>query len=185
MYGAGSRCRLLSSGRCAYTLLKSTVPPRCAAREGVRGAKAGAVVLAVDNVSKRFGGVRAVDGCSFRIERGTITGLIGPNGAGKTTLFNIMAGFIRPTSGRVLLEGEDVTGEPPHRLFHRGLVRTFQIPHEFARMTVLENLQMGAQLVSPEHFQAGLDRVYDLFPRLRQRATPCNKRSRAAGSTWS
>jgi branched-chain amino acid transport system ATP-binding protein len=106
-------------------------------------------LLAVEEVSKRFGGVVAVDRCSFRIEPGTITGLIGPNGAGKTTLFNIMAGFIKPSSGRVLLEGRDVTALPPHRLFHLGLVRTFQIPHELARMTVLENL-----MVVPPH-QAG------------------------------
>jgi len=97
-------------------------------------------MIVVQDVTKRFGGVVAVDGCSLEVERGTITGLIGPNGAGKTTLFNIVAGFLKPSAGRVHLEGEDVTGHAPHRLFHRGLVRTFQIPHEFARMTVLENL---------------------------------------------
>ncbi len=79
--------------------------------------------------------------------------MIGPNGAGKTTLFNIMAGFIRPDSGSIRLDGEDVTGTPPHRLFHKGVVRTFQIPHEFDRMTVLENLmivpadQAGEQVI--------------------------------------
>lgn len=99
-------------------------------------------VIVIDNISKQFGGVNALDRCSFRIEAGRITGLIGPNGAGKTTLFNIIAGFIRPSSGRIWLDGEDVTGLPPHRLFHRGLVRTFQIPREFGRMTVLENLMV-------------------------------------------
>ncbi len=99
-------------------------------------------MIVIDNVSKHFSGIRAVDGCSFRIAKGRITGLIGPNGAGKTTLFNIVAGFIRADTGRVLLEGKDVTGQPPHRLFHRGLVRTFQIPQEFSRMTLIENLMV-------------------------------------------
>ena len=99
-------------------------------------------LIEVNDVSKRFRGVVAVDHCSLRVEKGTITGLIGPNGAGKTTLFNIIAGFIPPSEGRVLLDGEDVTGWPPHRLFHHGLVRTFQVPREFGRMTVLENLML-------------------------------------------
>ena len=99
-------------------------------------------MLQVDDIVKTFGGLRAVDGCSFTVERGSITGLIGPNGAGKSTLFNIAAGFLTPDSGRVLLDGEDVTRLAPHRRFHRGLVRTFQIPHEFDRMTVLENLML-------------------------------------------
>jgi len=99
-------------------------------------------VIVIDDISKRFGGISAVDHCSFRIETGRITGLIGPNGAGKTTLFNIIAGFVRPSSGRIWLDGEDITGLPPHHLFRRGLVRTFQIPREFGRMTVLENLMV-------------------------------------------
>lgn len=97
-------------------------------------------MLTVKNLSKSFSGLKAVDNCSLQIPAGSITGIIGPNGAGKSTLFNIIAGFIPPTSGRVLLGGRDVTGFPPHRLFHQGLVRTFQIPREFGRMTVLENL---------------------------------------------
>ncbi|MEO0802929.1 MAG: ABC transporter ATP-binding protein [Cyanobacteria bacterium J06642_2] len=97
-------------------------------------------MIAIENLSKHFAGVRAVDNCSFEIEKGKITGLIGPNGAGKTTLFNTVAGFYKPTSGRIILQGEDITGFSPNRLFHRGLVRTFQIPREFSRMTVLENL---------------------------------------------
>ena len=89
-----------------------------------------------------FGGIRAVDGVSFSIAPGTITGLIGPNGAGKTTLFNVVAGLHAPTSGQVLLDGEDVTGLQPHALFHRGMLRTFQIAHEFRTLTVRENLMM-------------------------------------------
>ncbi|MCS4503524.1 ABC transporter ATP-binding protein [Arhodomonas aquaeolei] len=99
-------------------------------------------MITIDNVSKAFGGLKAVQNVSFEVERGSITGLIGPNGAGKSTLFNIVAGLIPPDSGRITLEGTDITGIPPHRLFHMGLVRTFQIPHEFSRMTVRENLMV-------------------------------------------
>jgi len=99
-------------------------------------------MITVDSVSKQFGGIHAVDNASLRVARGSITGLIGPNGAGKTTLFNIIAGNIRPSSGTILLDGEDVTGLPPHELFDKGLLRTFQIAHEFSTLTVLENLMM-------------------------------------------
>jgi branched-chain amino acid transport system ATP-binding protein len=99
-------------------------------------------MLEIDDIVMAFGGLRAVDGCSFRVEAGTITGLIGPNGAGKTTLFNVIAGALRPSSGRVRFRGEDVAGLPPEALFRRGLVRTFQIPHEFHRLTARENLMM-------------------------------------------
>ncbi|MDO6589534.1 ABC transporter ATP-binding protein [Loktanella sp. D2R18] len=104
-------------------------------------------MIVVENLVKTFGGFRAVDGASLRIEEGSITGLIGPNGAGKTTLFNVIAGVLKPTSGRVTMMGEDITGLPPHELFHKGLLRTFQIAHEFSSMTVRENLMMvpGAQ----------------------------------------
>jgi len=99
-------------------------------------------MISIQYIVKTFGGVHAVDDCSFDVREGTITGLIGPNGAGKTTLFNIIAGFLQPDSGRVILADEDITRLPPHRRFHRGLVRTFQIPHEFGGMTVLENLML-------------------------------------------
>ena len=99
-------------------------------------------MIEVHDLHRHFGGFRAVDGASLRIEEGTITGLIGPNGAGKTTLFNVIAGVFRPTSGRVTMAGEDITGLPPHALFHKGLLRTFQIAHEFSSMTVRENLMM-------------------------------------------
>jgi branched-chain amino acid transport system ATP-binding protein len=97
-------------------------------------------MIEVERISKSFGGIRAVDECSLQVARGSITGLIGPNGAGKSTLFNIIAGLFPPSSGHVRLDGEDVTGWPAHRLFHRGLARTFQIAQEFSRMTVIENL---------------------------------------------
>lgn len=99
-------------------------------------------MIRVDTVSKHFGGVQAVVNASLEIAEGSITGLIGPNGAGKTTLFNIIAGNLTPTSGSIFLDGEDITGLPPHVLFSRGLLRTFQIAHEFSTLTVLENLMM-------------------------------------------
>ena len=99
-------------------------------------------MIVVEDLHKHFGGFHAVDGASLEIREGSITGLIGPNGAGKTTLFNVIAGNLPPTSGRVLMNGEDITGLPPHDLFHKGLLRTFQIAHEFSSMTVRENLMM-------------------------------------------
>ena len=99
-------------------------------------------MIQVDDLHLHFGGIRAVDGVSFEIATGSITGLIGPNGAGKTTLFNVIAGLLPPTAGRVLLDGNDVTGLKPHELFHKGLLRTFQIAHEFSSLTVVENLMM-------------------------------------------
>ncbi len=107
------------------------------------------VILDVQDLVKAFGGLRAVDHCSFQVVRGRISGLIGPNGAGKTTLFNLLTGFLRPDAGRIRFRGIDITGRPPHELFHLGICRTFQIPREFKEMTVLENLM----LVPPE--QAG------------------------------
>ena len=108
-------------------------------------------MLTITDLHMHFGGIRAVNGVSLTIEPGTITGLIGPNGAGKTTLFNIIAGLHKPTSGRVLLDGEDITGLPPHALFHKGMLRTFQIAHEFSTLTVRENLMMVPPHQSGEH----------------------------------
>ncbi|NCO88048.1 MAG: ABC transporter ATP-binding protein [Rhodobacterales bacterium] len=99
-------------------------------------------MIVVEDMHKHFGGFHAVDGASLEIRSGSITGLIGPNGAGKTTLFNVIAGRLPPTSGRVTMAGEDITGLPPHDLFHKGLLRTFQIAHEFGSLTVRENLMM-------------------------------------------
>ncbi|ARC88815.1 ABC transporter ATP-binding protein [Rhodovulum sp. MB263] len=99
-------------------------------------------MIRVDNLHRHFGGFHAVDGASIEIATGSITGLIGPNGAGKSTLFNVIAGVLPPTSGRVIMNGEDITGLKPHELFHKGLLRTFQIAHEFSSMTVRENLMM-------------------------------------------
>ncbi|MBP0482057.1 ABC transporter ATP-binding protein [Sagittula salina] len=99
-------------------------------------------MIKVENLHRHFGAFRAVDGASLEIAKGSITGLVGPNGAGKTTLFNVIAGALEPTSGRVFMDGEDITGLPPHALFHKGLLRTFQIAHEFGSMSCRENLMM-------------------------------------------
>jgi|TARA_B110000046_G_scaffold143733_1_gene150753 branched-chain amino acid transport system ATP-binding protein len=99
-------------------------------------------MIKVQNLHRHFGGFHAVDGSSLEIDEGSITGLVGPNGAGKTTLFNVIAGVLPPTSGTVTMGGEDITGMPPHALFHKGLLRTFQIAHEFGSMSVRENLMM-------------------------------------------
>lgn len=99
-------------------------------------------MLKVEKLERRFGGLIAVQDCTFEIEAGRITGLIGPNGAGKTTCFNMIAGALPPTAGRIYLDGDDITGLPTHQMFHRGIVRTFQIPHEFGKLTVLENLMV-------------------------------------------
>ena len=99
-------------------------------------------MIKVESLVKQFGGITAVNNASLEIEKGSITGLIGPNGAGKTTLFNVIAGVYQPTSGQVFLDGEDIAGLPPHELFHKGMLRTFQIAHEFSSLTVRENLMM-------------------------------------------
>ncbi|RMH48074.1 MAG: ABC transporter ATP-binding protein [Alphaproteobacteria bacterium] len=100
--------------------------------------------LTVEGLKKHYGGVRAVDGVTFSIRKGSITGLIGPNGAGKTTTFNMIAGAEAPTAGRISFMGRDITGLPTHQLFHLGIVRTFQLPKEFAKLTALENLMAAA-----------------------------------------
>lgn len=99
-------------------------------------------MIKVEKLTKKFGGFTAVNEASLNIASGSITGLIGPNGAGKTTLFNVIAGVHAPSSGRVFLDGEDITGLEPHALFHKGMLRTFQIAHEFSSLSVRENLMM-------------------------------------------
>ena len=107
-------------------------------------------MITISGVNKHFGGIHAVRDATLQIETGSITGLIGPNGAGKTTLFNVIAGLYKPDSGTVQLDGQDITGLAPHELFARGLLRTFQIAHEFSSLTVRENLMMVPQNQSGE-----------------------------------
>jgi branched-chain amino acid transport system ATP-binding protein len=103
-------------------------------------------LLIVENVSKHFGGLLAIDKVSFEVRTGTITALIGPNGAGKTTLFSIISGFLAADDGRILYDGADITAEPPHKRARRGVARTFQVVQPFAGLTVRENIAIGAHL---------------------------------------
>ena len=99
-------------------------------------------ILQVYGLSKYFGGLAAVSNCTLNIKKGSITGIIGPNGSGKTTLFNLIAGNFKPNQGKVLFNNNDITGVPAYELFSKGILRTFQIAHEFTNLTVLENLMM-------------------------------------------
>jgi ABC-type branched-subunit amino acid transport system ATPase component len=103
-------------------------------------------LLVVENVSKHFGGLLAIDNASLHVKTGTITALIGPNGAGKTTLFSVISGFLPADGGRILYDGADVTAEPPHQRARRGIARTFQIVQPFAGLTVRENIAIGSHL---------------------------------------
>jgi branched-chain amino acid transport system ATP-binding protein len=103
-------------------------------------------LLTVERVSRRFGGLMAVNDVSLSAQEGRITALIGPNGAGKTTLFALISGFLKPSAGAIRYRGADVTGEPPHRLARRGIARTFQIVQPFAGLTVRDNILVGAHL---------------------------------------
>ncbi|WP_324662170.1 ABC transporter ATP-binding protein [Haloarcula sediminis] len=122
-----------------------------------------APLLEVDGLRKDFGGVTAVDGASFGVAPGSLTGLIGPNGAGKSTTFNCITGIHEPTGGTVRFDGQDVTGLAPYTLARQGLVRTFQIARELSEMTVLENVM----LASPG--QRGESAVRAVLPGLRER----------------
>ena len=102
-------------------------------------------ILEVRNLSKSYGGVKAVNNVTFSVNKGEIVGLIGPNGAGKTTSFNVIAGAEKPTSGEVFLNGEKVTGRSTEQLYHRGLLRTFQLSQEYPKMTTLENLMVACK----------------------------------------
>ncbi|MEJ2044052.1 MAG: ABC transporter ATP-binding protein [Reinekea sp.] len=99
-------------------------------------------MIEVRNVEKSFGRLKVINDCSFNIEKGSITGMIGPNGAGKSTIFNIIAGTFPLDTGTVRLDGEDVTNQTADQLFNKGLLRTFQIAHEFSQMSAMENLMM-------------------------------------------
>lgn len=101
-------------------------------------------ILEIKGVSKRFGGVVALDGVDFEVEEGRIVGLIGPNGAGKTTLYNCITGFYKPTSGKIIFNGKNIAGLPSHKICKAGIARTFQIPRPFLNLTLLENVTVGA-----------------------------------------
>ena len=138
-------------------------------------------ILSVEGVSKRFGGVVAVNEASFDVASGSITGLIGPNGAGKTTMFNLISGFLRPEVGAIHFDGWRCDGRPPHALAAAGLVRTFQIPRVLTRMTVLENMMLAGMEQPGEGLGAALYR-----PRRIWRGASARFASRRANcSIWS
>ena len=113
-------------------------------------------IVHVENVSKYFGGLAAVNNCSLKIKKGSITGIIGPNGSGKTTLFNLIAGNLKSSKGSVIFNNENITNMPSYQLFSKGLLRTFQIAHEFSNLTVLENLMMVPSNQSGENLITAL-----------------------------
>ncbi|MGH3877916.1 MAG: ATP-binding cassette domain-containing protein [Actinophytocola sp.] len=138
---------------------------------------AGAVLVECRNLTRHFGGVRAVVDLTLEIREGELVGLVGPNGSGKTTLVNLLAGSLRPTSGRILIAGHDTTTLPPHRIAHAGVARTYQIPRPFASMTVRDNVAMAvmfgrvprqlahARRVAAEHLAVvELDHLADAYP---------------------
>ena len=114
-------------------------------------------LLVAEKVSKYFGGHKAVNEVSFSLAEGRILGVIGPNGAGKTTLFHCLAGFAKPSSGRIFLNGHDVAGQRPDQVFAAGVARTFQIPKLFLEMSVVDNVMAAARLQAGEAFVECLD----------------------------
>ena len=115
-------------------------------------------ILEIEHLSKYFGGLAAVSKCSLKIKKGSITGIIGPNGSGKTTLFNLIAGNLKTSEGKVIFNNENITDTPSYELFSKGLLRTFQIAHEFTNLSVLENLMMVPGNQSGERLMTALMR---------------------------
>ncbi|MEX1107299.1 MAG: ABC transporter ATP-binding protein [Dongiaceae bacterium] len=126
-------------------------------------------MLAARGVHTFYGNIEALKGVDIDVQTGEIVTLIGANGAGKSTLLMTICGNPRPREGQILVEGEDVTGMPTYQIMQRGIAHAPEGRRIFARMTVLENLQMGALTTDPAHFSEDLDRVYELFPILKER----------------
>ena len=141
------------------------------------------VLLEVDHVTLRFGGVVALNDVDFQIRKGEILGLIGPNGAGKTTCFNAMTGVYKPTEGEIRFDGQQISGLKPHRITAMGIARTFQNIRLFPEMTALENVQVGADA---RHKTSVLGALFKLWPRVRmeERDLPLNKFKRAFSTTF-
>ncbi|MGP9678005.1 ABC transporter ATP-binding protein [Halomonas sp. AOP27-A1-41] len=130
-------------------------------------------LIEVQQVNKAFGGLQVINNCSIRVEKGSITGMIGPNGAGKSTLFNLIAGSLTPDSGHVFLDGDDITALSANQRFHKGLLRTFQIAHEFSQMSALENLMM----VPPHQAGESLFNTWFKPARVREEEAAVQKRA--------
>jgi branched-chain amino acid transport system ATP-binding protein len=111
------------------------------------------IILQTQDLSRYFGGLKAVDGVDLKVFDGHLHSIIGPNGAGKTTLFNLLSGAMKPTHGRVLLRDQDITDFPPHKTAHFGLGRSYQITNIFPNLTVLENVRLAAQALCPDNFK--------------------------------
>ena len=120
-------------------------------------------VLSAISICKGFGGILALDHCSIRVEEGAIVGLIGPNGAGKSTLFDVISGFLTPDGGSIVFSGREILGLPAYKIARLGLVRTFQIPRSLMRMTVLENMMLGAQGQAGERLRNPLIRRHKVM----------------------
>jgi len=120
------------------------------------------IILRAENVTKKFGGVVALNGCTVYLEEGRIYGLIGPNGSGKSTFFNVISGIYRPDGGSVYFRGEDITGLKPHEVARRGIGRVFQITRVFQGMTVLENLLVAARVKTSEEKAIGILKFFNL-----------------------
>ena len=131
-------------------------------------------LLVAEAVRKEFGGLVAADDIDFTIPRGSIVALIGPNGAGKTTFFNMLTGVYTPTSGRIVLDGEDITGKPPHAIVERGIGRTFQNIRLFQQMTALENVLVGMH----SRLTSGIIGAIVRFPRVRREEREAEERAR-------
>ncbi|MDP2732499.1 MAG: ATP-binding cassette domain-containing protein, partial [Hoeflea sp.] len=127
-------------------------------------------LLTIRGVETYYGKIVALRGVDVDVKKGEIVTLIGANGAGKSTLMMTICGSPRARAGEIVFDGEDITRMPTHEIIRKGIAQSPEGRRIFGRMTVLENLQMGAQLVSDEHFEEDLRRVYDLFPRLKERA---------------
>jgi branched-chain amino acid transport system ATP-binding protein len=142
-------------------------------------------MLTLERLTKRFGGLTAVREVSLEVRAGDLLGIIGPNGAGKTTLFNVIAGYYRPEEGRVLFDGRDITGRPPHAICRLGLTRTFQIVKPFGNLSVVDNVTIGSLTKVPSVRTARVDaeRVIETcglapYARARARALPIGLRKR-------
>jgi branched-chain amino acid transport system ATP-binding protein len=131
-------------------------------------------LLALNGITRRFGGLIAVDAVDLEVAKGGVTAVIGPNGAGKTTLFNIISGFQTPNAGRVVFDGTDITGHPPEAIAAAGLVRTFQLVQLFQNLTVLENVKVGSHL----HMRGGLWSALLCMPRTREAEHAVEARAR-------
>ncbi|MBX9824633.1 MAG: ABC transporter ATP-binding protein [Xanthobacteraceae bacterium] len=131
-------------------------------------------ILSLEGVTRRFGGLVAVDAVDLEVSAGGVTAVIGPNGAGKTTLFNLVSGFQTPDAGRVLFAGEDITGRPPEQIASAGLIRTFQLVQLFQNLSVLENIQVGCHL----HTAGGVWSALLRSPRTRRAEQEVEARAR-------